>query len=66
LSPSALDEQIKRLPVKDIRIIKEKRTSIIREIHQIKQGTPLWKLFIILALLFLASEIALIRLVKHP
>jgi len=66
LSPPAIDEQIKRLPHKDIRIIKEKKTSITREIHQIKQGTPLWKLFILLALLFLASEIALIRFVKQP
>lgn len=62
---SELDEQIKRLPVKDIRVIKERKSSIASEIRQIKQGTPLWKLFIILALLFLAIEIALIRLLKQ-
>jgi hypothetical protein len=62
---SELEEQIKRLPVKDIRIIKEKKSSIVSDIHQIKQGTPLWKLFIILALIFLAAEIALIRLLKQ-
>lgn len=61
---SELEQQIKRLPVKDIRILKEKKSSLTREIHQIKQGTPLWKLFIFLALLFIAFEIALIRLLK--
>ena len=62
---SELEQQVNRLPVKDIRIIKEKKSSLAREIHQIKQGTPLWKLFIILALLFIACEIALIRLLKQ-
>ena len=61
---SELDAQIKRLPNKDIRIIKEKRSSITHEIHQIKQGNPLWKWFIIAALTFLAVEIALIRFLK--
>jgi hypothetical protein len=64
-SASQLEEQIKRLSVKDIRIIKDGKTSIAREIRQIKQGTPLWKLCIILTLLFLAAEIALIRLLKQ-
>jgi len=60
-----LGEQIKRLPVRDIRIIKEKKSSITGEIHQIKQGTPLWKLCIMLVLLFIATEIALIKLLKQ-
>jgi hypothetical protein len=59
-----LEQQISRLPAKDMRILKEKKSSLTREIHQIKQGTPLWKFFIILALLFIACEIALIRLLK--
>ncbi len=63
-SSSELEDQIKRIPCKDIRIIKGKKNSLIKEIHQIKQGTPLWKLFIILSLLFLAIEIALIRILK--
>lgn len=65
LTWAQLEEHIQRLPVRNIRIIKEKKSSIAREIHQIKQGTPLWKLFIILALLFLAMEILLIRLLKQ-
>ncbi|MCX6266579.1 MAG: BatA domain-containing protein [Bacteroidetes bacterium] len=59
-----LEQQIGRLPAKDIRILKEKKTSLAREIHQIRQGIPLWKLFIILALIFIACEIALIRFLK--
>jgi uncharacterized protein YdaT len=62
--PSELEQQISRLPVKDIRILKERKSSLQREIHQIKQGTPLWKLFIILSLIFIACEIALIRFFK--
>jgi hypothetical protein len=62
---SELDEQIKRLPVRDIRIIRETKHSIASEIHQIKQGRPLWKLFIIFALIFLAAEIALLRFLKQ-
>jgi len=61
---SELEQQISRLPLKDIRILKEKKSSLTREIHQIKQGTPLWKLFIILALIFIACEIVLIRFLK--
>ena len=63
-SNSDLAQQISRLPVKDIRVLKDKKSSLAREIHQIKQGTPLWKLFIILALIFIACEIALIRMLK--
>jgi hypothetical protein len=59
-----LEQQISRLPVKDIRILREKKSSLTRQIHQIKQGAPLWKLFLILALVFIACEIALIRLLK--
>jgi hypothetical protein len=59
-----LQQQIDRLPVKDIRILKGRKSSLAPEISQIKQGTPLWKLFLILALVFIAFEIALIRLMK--
>lgn len=35
--------------------------SMAKEIHEAVQGKPLWKLFLLLALLFLGAEIALIR-----
>jgi len=47
--------------VKDIRILKEKKTPLTREIRQIRQGTQLWQLFVALALVFIACEIALVR-----
>ncbi len=56
-----LSRQISRLPVKDIRILKEKKTPLTREIRQIRQGTQLWQLFVALALVFIACEIALVR-----
>jgi len=59
-----LEDQARRQSIRDIHIIKGKKSSLVQEIRQIKQGTPLWKLFIILALVFLAIEIALIRLLK--
>jgi len=59
-----LEQQIGRLPAKEVHILKEKKNSLTREIHQLRQGTPLWKLFIAFALLFIALEIALIRLMK--
>ena len=63
-STSELEDQVKRQSFKDIHVIKAKKSSLVREIRQIKQGTPLWKLFIILSLLFIAMEIALIRFLK--
>ena len=35
-----------------------------QEVSQLDEGRPLWKIFLVLALLFLAIEIALIRLMK--
>ncbi|MEI7662063.1 MAG: BatA domain-containing protein [Bacteroidota bacterium] len=61
---SELEDQVKRLSSRDIHIIKGKKSSIVSEIKQIRQGTPLWKLFIILALVFLGVEAILIRLLK--
>jgi hypothetical protein len=59
-----LEQQISRIPGTDIRILKNKKASLTREINQIRQGTPLWKLFILLTLIFIACEIALIRFLK--
>ena len=61
---SELSDQIKRFGKTDIRIISGKKTSLTHQIHQFNQGTPLWKLFIILTLIFIAAEIALIRFFK--
>jgi hypothetical protein len=63
-TPAELDAQIKRFKTKEFRILKEKKSSLTHEINQIRQGKPLWKFFILAALLFLAAEIALVRLLK--
>jgi hypothetical protein len=63
-STADLEQQINRIPGTDIRILKNKKSSLTREINQIRQGTPLWKLFILLTLVFIACEIALIRFFK--
>ena len=59
-----LEQQATRLPGHDIHILKDRKSSLTGEIRQIRQGTPLWKLFIILTLVFIACEIALIRFLK--
>ncbi len=59
-----LEQQIGRLKARDIRILKDTKRPLSADIRQIRQGTPLWKWFILLTLLFIAAEIALIRLVR--
>ena len=47
-----------------IRTYDQKSESLNQAIQNSKQGTPLWKYFIILALIFLGFEILLLRLFK--
>lgn len=60
-TPQELKEQVRQLNRKNIMMLGEKTRSLTRQIEEYHKGTPLWKYFIILALLFLAAEIALIR-----
>lgn len=60
-----LDAEIKRLPFNYATLMNKKNTSLTSQIHQLNQGTPLWKIFILMALLFLAIEILLIRFLKN-
>ncbi|MFH1160335.1 MAG: BatA and WFA domain-containing protein [bacterium] len=53
-----------RKNLKTCTFLKEQSPSVVREISDLRKGTPLWKLFLLLALLFLAAEIAVIRLMK--
>ncbi len=59
-----IENEVKRLPFKSVRILKENNTSLTRQIKQLNEGTPLWKFFIFVALFFLATEILLIRVLK--
>lgn len=56
-----LDEMIRRYLPGQFRIVSDKGKPLADSIQAVSQGTPLWKIFIILALLFLATEIILLR-----
>lgn len=60
-SAGELKEQLRKFRGNAISVLGEKNRPLARQIEEINQGTPLWKLFIILALIFIAAEIALIR-----
>jgi hypothetical protein len=64
IPPAELERQLKQARVKYFAVFSGKKTPLTKEIHEINQGTPLWKLFILLTLIFIAGEILLIRLLK--
>ena len=43
----------------------EESSTLTKKIQDLEKGRPVWKLFILLALLFLLAEIVIIRLVKN-
>lgn len=59
-----LDNILNRSGLKYFALFSPKKAPLTNQIREINQGKPLWKLFIILALLFFALEIALVRLIK--
>lgn len=63
----ATDAEIKsKFAGRNVDIINSERGSIEGEIQSIDRGTSLWKLCIVLSLLFLAAEIMLIRFYNKP
>jgi len=63
-SENEIENLVKKIQGCDIRLIKFQKNSLSHQIQQIRQGTPVWKLFILLTLLFIAVEIALLRFFK--
>lgn len=62
----ASDEQIKELfPKQKIEILNTDPGSLTNAVKSINQGTSLWKVCLILALVFFAAEILLIRFYKR-
>jgi len=59
--PPDLEELIRRYSLNKVQILSEKGKPLSETIKDMNQGTRLWKLFIILALVFLAIEIFLLR-----
>jgi hypothetical protein len=64
ISPDELEKDLTRARIKYFAIFKGKKTPLTQQIHEMSQGTPLWKWFILLTLLFIAGEITLVRLMK--
>jgi hypothetical protein len=58
---SDLEELVRRYSVDNVKILADKGKPLSETIKDMNQGTRLWKLFIILALVFLAIEIFLLR-----
>jgi hypothetical protein len=63
-SPSDLQKELKQSGLKDFHVFQKVKTPLTKQILEMNQGTPLWKLFIIFALIFLALEIIFIRMMK--
>jgi len=61
---TALGEQLNRNNFSNIDILNSSEQSITNTLAELDQGKKLWKLCLILALLFLAAEVALLRLLK--
>ncbi len=63
-SPAELKDIISQKVFSNISVLELNKQSLTNVLADIEQGTKLWKLCIILALLFLALEIILIRFLK--
>jgi hypothetical protein len=63
-SNNELQENIDQLNLKNVSVINANEGSLINSLKETNTGDKLWKLFIILALLFLLSEIIVIRIFK--
>ncbi|MBE0646247.1 MAG: BatA domain-containing protein [Bacteroidales bacterium] len=61
LTPDAIREILEQKEMHSFVLLQANQPSMAKEIREAERGKPLWKLFLLLALLFLASEIALIR-----
>jgi len=59
--PAELNELIERYSIRNAQVLVNKGKPLSDSIKDMNQGTSLWKLFIIFALLFLAIEVVLLR-----
>jgi len=63
-TPKELESDIKKYNLRNFVILKPSGLPFIKQVEQLNMGFPLWKWFILLALLFLASEILIIRFLR--
>ncbi len=59
-----ISTMLRRSAVKYFAVLKGKQVSLSKQIHDMNQGTSLWKYFVLGVLAFLLAEIMLIRLWK--
>ncbi len=59
-----LKQQIEEAGLQKVTLIENKEQNLAKEISELSGGKKLWKLFLVLSLLFLAIETLLIRLLK--
>ncbi|MDH4129485.1 MAG: BatA domain-containing protein, partial [Spirochaetota bacterium] len=64
LTKNELEEQLTKNNLKNFSVMEVGEQSLTKSIVQTAEGTKLWKLFLILALLFILIEILLIRYIK--
>jgi len=64
MSQEDLQKQIDEKGLKNISIIEADEKIVTNALQEVNDGKKLWKLFLILALMFLAAEILIIRLFK--
>ncbi len=60
-----LQKQIDEKDLKNVSVIELNEKSLTNALQEVNDGKKLWKLFLILALMFLAAEILIIRLFKN-
>jgi hypothetical protein len=60
-----LQKQIDEKGLKNMSIIAPNEKSLTNALQEVNDGKKLWKLFLILALMFLAAEILIIRIFKN-
>ncbi|MBI3520065.1 MAG: BatA domain-containing protein [Bacteroidetes bacterium] len=65
MSSEDLQKQLDEKALKNISIITPDEKTLTNALQEVNDGKKLWKLFLILALVFLLSEILIIRLFKN-
>ncbi len=64
MSQEDLQKQIDEKGLRNMGIIEPNEKNLTNALQEVNDGKKLWKLFLILALVFLAAEILIIRLIK--
>ena len=64
LTAAELEGQLKKAGTRDFAVFHSQKKPVSQQIREMSLGTPAWKYFIILVLLFIAAEILLVRLLK--